>query len=181
MAKVFKIVVDTHKVQRKLKDIWEQGELAARPAAQAGAQVFYDEVKRRAPVSEAPHFFYGRLAKGSTTRTIYPFKPGDLKASVYQVFSKDSSTKSKATYHIAWNHQVVPYGFMYEFGHIQTRKVYQSKTDGLWYTSNAPLEGGPKVVKPTPFLRPSGDAKRGEAIQAMNTRWIADMKKVIGQ
>jgi hypothetical protein len=180
VGKVFKIVVDTHKVQRKLKDIWEQGELAARPAAQAGAQVFYDEVKLRAPVSDAPHFFYGRLAKGATTRTIYPFKPGDLRDSVYQVFSKDNSNKSRATYHIAWNHQVVPYGFMVEFGHIQTRKSYIG-SDGLWYTSKEPLEGGPKVVGPTPFLRPSADAKRGDAIEAANARWIADMKKVIAQ
>lgn len=180
MGKFFKIVVDTRKVQRKLKDIWEQGELAARPAAQAGAQVFYDETKLRAPESKAPHFFYGRLAKGSTTRTIYPFDPGDLKKSIYQTFSKDNSSKSVATYHIAWNHQTVPYGFMVEFGHVQTRKVYIG-SDGLWYTSKALLDDGPKVVKPRPFLRPSADAKRGEAIAAANARWIADMKKVIGQ
>jgi hypothetical protein len=180
VGKVFKIVVDTHRLKRKLRDIWEQGELATRPAAQAGAQVYYDEVKIRAPVSEAPHFFYGRLAKGATTRTIYPFKPGDLRDSVYQVFSKDNSSQTKATYHIAWNHQVVPYGFMVEFGHRQTRKVYQG-SDGYWYTSNALLEDGPKIVKPEPFLRPAADAKRSEAIQAAKERWIADMKKVIGQ
>lgn len=138
-----------------------------RPAAQAGAQVFYDEVKMRAPVSDAPHFFYGR--KGGETRTIYPFQPGDLKASVYQAFSKDNSGKTKATYHIAWNHQEVPYGFMVEFGHIQTRKAYIG-SDGLWYTSKEPLEGGPKVVGPTPFLRPSYDAAASRALSAARDR-----------
>jgi hypothetical protein len=180
VGKTIKIVVDTRRLQRKLKDIWEQGELAARPAAQAGAQVFYDEVKLRAPVSEAPHFFYGRVSKDGGTRTIYPFDPGDLKKSIYQTFSKDNSNKTRATYHIAWNHQTVPYGFMVEFGHIQTRKVYIG-SDGLWYTSKDLLDDGPKVVKPRPFLRPSADAMRGEAIEAANARWIADMKKVIGQ
>ena len=144
MAKTIKIVVDTHRVKRKLRDIFEKGEQAVRPAAQAGAQVFYDEVVMRAPVSEAPHFFYGKASKDGT-RTIYPFQPGDLKRSVYQVFSKDNSTQSKATYHIAWNHQEVPYGFMVEFGHIQTRKAYLG-SDGFWYTSPALLEGGPKIV-----------------------------------
>lgn len=178
MAKTIKIVVDTRRVRRKLNDIFEKGEQAVRPAAQAGAQVFYDEVVMRAPVSEAPHFFYGRAGKDGL-RTIYPFDPGDLKRSVYQVFSKDNSNKSTATYHIAWNHQVVPYGFMVEFGHIQTRKAYIG-SDGLWYTSKALLDNGPKVVGPTPFLRPSFDAKLGEARQAAADRWTEDMKKVIG-
>jgi hypothetical protein len=180
VGKTLKIVVDTHRVKRKLRDIWEQGELATRPAAQAGAQVFYDEVKLRAPVSEAPHFFYGRLSKDGGSRTIYPFNPGDLRDSVYQAFSRDNSSKTKATYHIAWNHQVVPYGFMVEFGHIQTRKAYIG-SDGLWYTSEELLDGGPKVVGPTPFLRPAADAKRQDAIDAANARWVSDMKKVIGQ
>lgn len=178
MAKTIKIVVDTRRVRRKINDIWEKGELAVRPAAQAGSQVFYDEVVMRAPESKAPHFFYGRAGKDGS-RTIYPFDPGDLKKSIYQVFSKDNSTKSKATYHIAWNHQVVPYGFMVEFGHIQTRKAYIG-SDGLWYTSKALLEGGPKVVGPTPFLRPSYDAKLGDAREAAANRWTEDMKKVIG-
>ena len=53
MAKTVKIVVDTHRLKRKLNDIWEQGELATRPAAQAGAQVFYDAAKARAPEFES--------------------------------------------------------------------------------------------------------------------------------
>ena len=177
MAKTTKIVVDTHRVKRKLRDIFEKGEQAVRPAAQAGAQVFYDEVVMRAPVSDAPHFFYGKASKDGT-RTIYPFQPGDLKRSVYQVFSKDNSTQSKATYHIAWNHQEVPYGFMVEFGHIQTRKAYLG-SDGFWYTSQALLEGGPKIVGPTPFLRPSFDARLGDAREAARARWVEDMKKAI--
>ena len=40
MARTIKIVVDTRRVRRKLNDIFEKGEQAVRPAAQAGAQVF---------------------------------------------------------------------------------------------------------------------------------------------
>ena len=48
---------------------------AARPAAQAGAQVLHDEVERRAPVgTQAEHYFYGKAAARAAA--------GDKKAKV---------------------------------------------------------------------------------------------------
>ncbi len=83
---------------------------ATRPAAQAGAQIIYDAARLNAPVSKKPHKFYG-------THKVYgPYAPGNLRDSIYQVFSKDNSYKDVSTYHISWNADKAPYGAMVEFG-----------------------------------------------------------------
>jgi len=87
---------------------------AIRPAAQAGAQVYYDAVKAAAPVSKAGHWFHGTQFK--TTGKKYWFESGSLKNAVYQVYSKNQSDKTKAEYQVAWNHRKVPYGFMVTMG-----------------------------------------------------------------
>lgn len=80
-----------------------------RNGSQAAAQVFYDEVKARVPVSLHDHWFYGTHQK-------YFFKSGTLKDAIYQVYAKDSSTEYVQTYDVSWNHQKAPYGFMVEYG-----------------------------------------------------------------
>lgn len=92
-----------------LDKLTRAAEAATRPAAQAGAQIFYKEVLARVPVSKGAHYFYG-------THDKYLFRAGTLRDSIYQVFSKDQSGKSNAMYHVAWNHRKAPYGFMVEFG-----------------------------------------------------------------
>ena len=87
---------------------------AIRPAAQAGAQVYYSAVKATVPVSEKGHWFHGTSYKTSGTK--YWFESGSLKNAVYQVYSKDSSNAAKAEYQVAWNHRKVPYGFMVAYG-----------------------------------------------------------------
>jgi len=83
---------------------------ATRPAAQAGAQIIYDAARLNAPVSKKPHKFYG-------THKVYgPYAPGNLRDSIYQVFSKTNSYKDVSTYHISWNADKAPYGAMVEFG-----------------------------------------------------------------
>lgn len=83
---------------------------ATRPAAQAGAQIIYDAARMNAPVSKKPHKFYG-------THKVYgPYAPGNLRDSIYQVFSKSNSYKDVSTYHISWNADKAPYGAMVEFG-----------------------------------------------------------------
>jgi len=96
-----------------------------RQAAQAGAQVLYEAARLGAPVSDHGHTFYG-------THGRYYFPAGTLRDSIYQVYSNDNSSSGHwATYHISWNHQKAPYGFMVEYG-----------------TSNAPAH---------PFIRPAYD------------------------
>lgn len=83
---------------------------ATRPAAQAGVQIIYDRARINAPVSDASHFFHIRGKKYG------PYAPGNLRDSIYQVFSKTNSYKDVSTYHISWNADKAPYGAMVEFG-----------------------------------------------------------------
>lgn len=129
---------DFNKILLKLDKITNAAESAVRPAAQAGAQVFYEEARVRCPVSDSAHFFYGKNSKKSGVR--YFFQPGNLRDSIYQFYNKrDSSNNRNAVYSISWNHQKAPYGYMVEYG-----------------TSRAPAN---------PFLRPAYDAVKGLAVQ----------------
>lgn len=83
---------------------------ATRPAAQAGAQIIYERAKVNVPVSKEAHKFYG-------TNAVYgPYNPGNLRDSIYQVFSESNSYKDVSTYHVSWRKDQAPYGFMVEFG-----------------------------------------------------------------
>lgn len=83
---------------------------ATRPAAQAGAQVIYDRARDLVPQSSKAHMFHG-------THAVYgPYSPGTLRNAIYQVFSKDNSFRDVSTYHISWNAEKAPYGFMVELG-----------------------------------------------------------------
>lgn len=79
---------------------------AVRPAAQAGAQVLYDEVLLRVPVAKRV-----KVTKGG--REILP---GALKAAIYQAYSKDNSGTDHATYHVSWNAKKAPHGHLVENG-----------------------------------------------------------------
>ena len=80
----------------------------ASAAAQRGAR--HDRARINAPVSDASHFFHIRGKKYG------PYAPGNLRDSIYQVFSKTNSYKDVSTYHISWNADKAPYGAMVEFG-----------------------------------------------------------------
>lgn len=100
----------------------------ARVGAQAMAQVVYDSAREYVPVSGIPtHYFYGSASKGAKRgekkQHAYEYHSGDLKKSIYQVYSKDRSFDGRTAYHVGWNfqgrgraEQKVPYGFMVEFG-----------------------------------------------------------------
>lgn len=87
---------------------------AARPAAQAGAQIIYDRARINAPVSEGSHFFYIRGKKYG------PYAPGTLRDSIYQVYSKENSFKDVSTYHISFNKSEAPYGYIVHNGTSRT-------------------------------------------------------------
>lgn len=130
-------------------------EQATRPAAQAGAQVFYDRAK--ANVSKL----------GKVT--------GNLASSIYQVFSQDNSRAGRAEYHVSWNRKKAPHGHLVEYGHVQRYVTYIDKR-GQWKTLvrpemagkprpkrsapqsvkdayYVPLKGGPRVVGAKSFIR----------------------------
>lgn len=154
VADAFSIKFDTSAVFAGLDALDAKAKENVRPAAQAGAQVLYDEVKVNV----------GRIGKVT----------GNLDASIYQAFSQDNSTPERATYHISWNGSKAPHGHLVEYGHIQTRKVYVG-SDGKWYTSNTPLPE-PKQVGARPFLRPAFDAKAQEAVRAAKERFEQGMR-----
>lgn len=143
VADAFAIRFDDAGLQAALDEIASVAQVSTRPAAQAGAQVLYEEVLLRVPVSSTV-----RTTKSGRTIT-----PGALKASIYQVFSKDNSGDDRSTYHISWNYRKAPHGHLVEFG-----------------TARSPAH---------PFLRPSFDAKAAMALQQANVRWSDDMRTLI--
>lgn len=143
MADAFAIKFDFSAIGGKLDAITDSANKQTRAAAQAGAQVFYDEVKLRAPVSK-------KARKSKSGRTIVP---GALRDSIYQAFSADNSSDDHATYHVSWNYKKAPHGHLVEFG-----------------TSRAPAH---------PFLRPSFDARAGDALKASEARMIDGLRPVL--
>ena len=129
----FHIGFDTSGAEAWFDGIALATEESIRPAAQAGAEELYFEARIRVPMSAESHYFYGKNSKSTGVR--YYFEPGSLRNAIYQVFSKDNSGKLKATYHISWNHQKVPYGFMVEYGTSRTpahpfiRPAYAARVD----------------------------------------------------
>jgi len=105
---------DQRGLDAQIDAIKAKAEAAIRPAAQEGAQVYYDAVKDAAPKSEKGHWFHGTSYKTSGKK--YWFESGSLKNAVYQVYSQNQSSKTKAEYQVAWNHRKVPYGFMVAYG-----------------------------------------------------------------
>ena len=89
---------------------------ALRPAAQAGAQVLYEAVLSNVPRSLHWHWFHGTHKK-------YLYQAGTLRNSIYQVFSKSSSSELEKVYHISWNYKECPYGHMVEYGTVRANPV----------------------------------------------------------
>lgn len=99
------IAFDFSKIAAKLDNITKAAEQGVRPAAQAGAQVFYEEVKQRVPVSAKPH------KSGKKT-----YNPGTLRKAIYQAFADKESGDGKAVYRLSWNKTHAFYGRFVEFG-----------------------------------------------------------------
>ncbi|MBT9495372.1 MAG: HK97 gp10 family phage protein [Paucibacter sp.] len=120
-------------------------EAAARPAAQAGAQVFYNEVKRNV----------SKLKRHT----------GNLDRSIYQAFSKDQSGTGTATYHISWNAKKAPHGHLVEFGHLQRFEVSFDPSTMRFITHKDRPLSPPRQVAARPFVRPAM-AKAQQALDA---------------
>lgn len=114
------IRIDLTSFRAALAEKTEAIQKATRPAAQAGAQVLYDQARQRAPIGKrAEHYFYGsaskRAPKGAKRAAAYgPFRRGALQDAIYQVYSKDNSTEYRAVYHVSFNRQDAPYGLIVE-------------------------------------------------------------------
>lgn len=150
---------------------------AVRPAAQAAAQVLYDDALSRVE----------RI--GSVT--------GNLRSALYQGYATHESTPDCAVYNVTWNHKKAPHAILVEYGHIQRYATYLGK-DGRWHTAIRPsMRGKPKphrrasqavkdayyVTLPTPvqvpakpFIRPAA-SKFNAAMEAAKAELYRHMDK----
>lgn len=167
------MAVDLGAFNDMISELEEDIQAAVRPAAQAGAQVFYDAVVRNV----------NALGK----------KTGNLAGAIYQAYSEENSGPGKATYHISWNASKAPHGGLVEYGHIQRYAVNLAK-DGNWYTLVKPSmrgkpkpkrnasqaekdayyilrAGGPRQIAAQPFIRPAF-YRQGEAIAAVEKKFF---------
>lgn len=123
----FSIKFDTAGLTAGLEKLGDGVKREIRPAAQAGAQVLYEEALARVPVLS-----------------------GLLRSALYQVFSKDNSSAQNATYHISWNARTAPHGHLVEFGtsrapaHPFLRPAYDAKVGDALRTANDRWVAGTK-------------------------------------
>ena len=96
---------DYSALSRELDALVESAKEGVRPAAQAGAQVFYDEMRLRVPVSGRKHKARGKW-----------YEPGNLQRAIYQAFADSESTEGRAVYRISVNKEKAFYWHMVEFG-----------------------------------------------------------------
>lgn len=87
------IKFDLNQLKASLNATREKVSEARRPAAQAAAEVIYQEARLNAPV-----------------------KTGKLRSAIYQVHSEDNSGETKTTYHIGVNRRKAPHAHLVEFG-----------------------------------------------------------------
>lgn len=123
---------------------------AARPAAQAAAQVLYDRVQRNV----------SRLGRVT----------GNLAGSIYQVYSKDKSSPERAVYHISWNTKKAPHGHLLEYGYVRRFKVFVGP-DGKWRTVKSQPLAAPVQVAAHPFVRPAA-AEMPRALEAARAELV---------
>jgi len=155
----FAITVDTSGLEAWLQQLGDEAEAAVRPAAQAAAQVLYDEVKRNV----------GRIKK----------RTGNLERSIYQAFSANNSGTGFATYHVSWNARKAPHGHLVEYGHLQRYEItYDPQTRRFTTHKDRPLPA-PKQVAARPFVRPA-QAKFGAAMEAAKAELWKRLDKKLG-
>jgi len=128
------LYVDMAELNSVIDALANEVEDAARPSAQAGAQVLYDDVKRNV------------ASLGRVT--------GNLDRGIYQVYSKDNSGPGRATYHVSWNAKKAPHGHLVEYGHLQAFRVFVGK-DGKWHTDKKHKLAQPRQIAAHPFIRPA--------------------------
>lgn len=129
--------------KKQLEAKKEQIEKAARPAAKAMADVYYEAVKRNAAAIGA------QPSRWNLT--------GSLADSIYRVYSTDRSKDGRYIYEVSWNKSDAPHGHLIEFGYMRKYEVFFDQETGEWRAlKKRPLKT-PIQVPAKPFLRPALD------------------------
>lgn len=167
----FSVTVDLSSVDRAMDGVVDKARKAARPAAQAMAQVLYDEMRRRVPVGKKAGFFMG--TSYAKTGQKYFFEAGNLKRWVYQ-HHQAKSTPGHVFYSVGVNEKKAPYGHMVEYGYMMRYEVsFDPKTGRFTTHKDRPLPA-PKLVAARPFVRPAM-AKFEAARQAGRQRLLQEL------
>jgi len=131
---MLKVEFDMAAINTQLAALTNRVSNSMRPAAQAAAKVFYDEVRLRAPRSEKMHFTKGKKQS---------FAPGNLQKAIYQAYSSNRSIKGvRESYSVSWNKSKAFYGRFVEFGtsrmpaHSFLRSSYAAKKQEAMQVAN---------------------------------------------
>lgn len=151
----FSIRVDLAGFERGMDVLAADAEAAARPAAQAMAQVLYDDVKANV----------ARIRR----------KTGNLASSIYQAYSADQSTPARPIYHVSWNARKAPHGHLVEWGHLQRYEVSFDKATGRFITHRDRPLPTPRQVAARPFIRPAM-AQFERAREAGRQRYLQELQ-----
>lgn len=163
-----------------------------RPAAQAGAQVFYDEVRTRVAA-------LGSSPEKAAAENGIQVGTGTLLKAIYQAHSADKSVGGRSVYVISWRTgrarkgsgglAVAPHGHLVEMGHWRYFKVYER--GGRWFTRARPDATGHRVIRlkggefrmirvgPQKVARPRGRASIQE--KALYFDSLKEAKRVAGK
>lgn len=148
------------------KDFQDQ---VLRSATRAGALVFLDEMRLRAPV-------------GEPNDSIKPdYQPGTLKNSIYHYHDKNKSVNGRQVYAVGPNKRKANHWFFAEYGHYivnVTWRVPNTPSGQIW----ASKERLPQKVEwrpANPYIRPTWDSKKDDAIRAMQARMQERLKEIM--
>jgi hypothetical protein len=117
---------------------------ALRPAAHAGAEIMYREMRLRVPVDE-----------------------GQLYSSIYQWHDDKRSDSNRQVYVVGPNKVKAPHWHLVEYGHWRVNKVVRE--GGRLIATKERLET-PVWVPAKPYARPTYEARVQAAVQAMLKR-----------
>lgn len=120
-------------------------EKVARSGARAGALVFYDEMRARAPDDE-----------------------GELRDAIYHWHDDDAQARGVQRYLVGPNKAKAPHWYWVEYGHWRTNVVFQGKDGSTWHITRKLAH--PVWVPAKPYVRPTWDAKAGAAVEAALAR-----------
>lgn len=124
-----------------------------RSGAHAGAIVFYDEMKLRAPVDE-----------------------GTLRDSIYRWHDEKRSVDGRQRYLVGPNKGKAPHWFNVEYGHWRVNVVFTGPNGELIAVKERLAT--PQWVPAKPYARPTFDAKASMAIEAAMRRMKERMREI---
>lgn len=143
-AKTFSVEFDSNIKEKLDKFAGDLVNEALRPAAYAGVTVLYDEMRIRVPVGE-----------------------GLLKSAIYRWRDKDNIGE-QAIFYVGVNKKKAPHWWWMEHGHYQYHTVIKLDSGEYITLKNKPLPQ-PKYIPAKPYIRPTVDAKMGEALEVAKT------------